>query len=111
MFDSFLVGLMVWETWIQVLLYKLQGSPADSKGPGGPGRSSSVLRIFRIARLTRVARTVKLLHSMPELLILVKGMTVAMRSVIAILCLLLLTIYIFACVFVQLLAGSPAGAG
>jgi hypothetical protein len=103
-FDAALVVLMIWETWGQVWLYISLGV-----NWGGNARSSTIFRIFRIFRITRVARTAKLLHRVPELMILVKGMTIAMRSVFAILCLLSLTIYIFAIIFAQLLAGTAVG--
>merc|ERR1712137_372783 len=47
--------------------------------------------------------------SMPELLILVKGMMAAMRSVGFVLLLLLLMLYVFSIAFVQLLRGEPSG--
>merc|ERR1712216_101258 len=47
--------------------------------------------------------------SMPELLILVKGMMAAMRSVVFVLILLLILMYVFAIAFVQLLKGTDAG--
>lgn len=101
-FDGFLVALMVWETWVMTFLYVVMNFKPDSSGAG----AASVLRIFRIFRLTRVARTARLLSSVPELMILAKGMIVAMRSVMAILCLLALIVYIFSIVFTQLLAES-----
>lgn len=103
LFDSFLVALMVWETWILVFLVAVLGLDMDSAN----GRAASVLRIFRIFRLTRVARTARLLNSIPELLILAKGIAVSMRSVFIILCLLLLVVYIFAIIFTEILEESP----
>mmetsp|Transcript_41440 Transcript_41440/g.72769 ORF Transcript_41440/g.72769 Transcript_41440/m.72769 type:complete len:657 (+) Transcript_41440:140-2110(+) len=100
LFDVFLVGLMVWETWIETLLFFFGLNPSGSPG------AFSVLRIFRVFRLLRVARTARLLGSVPELLILAKGMFAAMRSVLVILTLLGLVIYIFAIVFTQLLADT-----
>jgi hypothetical protein len=95
-FDGVLVALMIWETWILVFLYLVLNAGANDMP------SSSILRIFRVFRLTRVARTARLLTSVPELMILAKGMFVAMRSVLAVLVLLTLVIYIFAIVFVEL---------
>jgi len=104
-FDASLVGLMVWETWIEVALYKLFGF-----GLGGGG-ASSVLRIFRILRLTRVARLARLVRQMPELMILIKGMAIAARSVLATLTLLLVIIYVFAIMLTQQLSGTGAADG
>lgn len=106
-FDFLLVACMVWETWCLVLLYCIFG---DS--PGGQGsKASSIFRIFRIFRLSRVARTARLLNSIPELMILAKGMMIAVRSVLSILFLLTLVIYIFAIMFTQLLDGTEVGEG
>jgi len=105
-FDAVLVSLMVWETWIQVLLYLTMGG-----SPRGYGRMASILRVFRLARLTRVARVGKLLRSVPELLILAKAMYLALRSVIGILVMLALVIYVFAILLTQLLTGMAVGSG
>merc|ERR1719215_344354 len=51
-----------------------------------------------------------MLRSMPELLILIKGMVSAMRSVGFVLLLLLIMMYVFAIAFVLLLKGMPVGA-
>jgi len=102
------VSCMVWENWVMVLIFLVKGS-APSGGSGS--KTSSILRIFRIFRLSRVARTARLLNSIPELMILAKGILIAVRSVLSILFLLTLVIYIFAIVFTQLLSGTPVGAG
>merc|ERR1711970_995865 len=65
---------------------------------------ASILRLVRLLRLTRMARMVRLLRAMPELMILVKGISVATRSVFFTLCLLLIVIYIFAIAFTQMAA-------
>jgi hypothetical protein len=70
-----------------------------------------MLRLIRLFRLARVARAARLLHAAPELLILAKGIFAAIRSVIAVMCLLSLVVYVFAILFTQLLSGTPAGAG
>merc|ERR1711971_295093 len=51
----------------------------------------------------------KLLHRMPELLILIKGMVSAMRSVFFTFLLILILVYIFSIAFKQLTDGSQAG--
>lgn len=51
----------------------------------------------------------RLLRAMPELLVLIKGMAVAARSVFFTLCLLGGIIYVFAIAFVQLMKGTEAG--
>mmetsp|Transcript_551 Transcript_551/g.1772 ORF Transcript_551/g.1772 Transcript_551/m.1772 type:complete len:589 (+) Transcript_551:109-1875(+) len=107
-FDAVLVFLMVWESWVQVALYLAldmnQTSPFSL-------RSASIFRLFRLFRLLRVARMSRLLRSVPELSILVKGMGVAMRSMLVTLSILILVIYIFAIMFTQLLSDSEPLSG
>merc|ERR1719162_1202110 len=97
---------MVWETWVEVAVYKLLGGSVSLHT-----RASSVLRIFRMLRLTRVARVARLLHSCPELIILVEGMAMALRSVSCTFGLLVLVIYIYGVMFTQLLSGTDVGHG
>merc|ERR1719276_388286 len=77
-----------------------------SAGGSSPLGNASILRLFRLARLSRMAR---MLRSMPELLILIKGMVAAMRSVGFVLLLQIIMMYVFSIAFVQLLAGTDAG--
>eukprot|EP00933_Yihiella_yeosuensis_P063432 TRINITY_DN6656_c1_g1_i1.p1 TRINITY_DN6656_c1_g1~~TRINITY_DN6656_c1_g1_i1.p1 ORF type:complete len:674 (-),score=102.16 TRINITY_DN6656_c1_g1_i1:83-1954(-) len=100
MFDLFLVVLMVWETWIQVILYLFMGS-------SGNINLSSALRSFRIFRTLRALRLSRLFRSVPELMILINGMAMAIRSVCTTLVLLVLITYTFGIIFTQLLSGSP----
>lgn len=106
MFDALLVVFMCWETWLLVALYLFFGVNVE-----GFGRAPNVLRSFRLIRLARVARAARLLNAAPEMLILAKGIFSAIRSVIAVMCLLLLVVYVFAVMFTQLLSGTAAGAG
>lgn len=104
-FDLSLVVLMAWETWIEVALFLIYGIG------GHGGRAAAILRVFRMLRLTRVARLARIIRLMPELMILVKGMVIATRSVGAAMLLLLVIIYIFAVLFTEQLAGTEAAAG
>merc|ERR1719329_769548 len=101
-FDSILVFMMVMETWVLTLVMVATASPGGSSPLG----NASILRLLRLARLSRMAR---MLRSMPELLILIKGMVAAMRSVGFVLLLQVIMMYIFSIAFVQLLAGTDAG--
>jgi hypothetical protein len=100
-FDTSLVLLMIWETWIQVLMFRLNGDVSE-----GGMRSASVLRIFRAFRLLRISRMTRLLRSMPELFILVKSIGTAMRCMCATLCMLIIVIYVFSILFTQLTEGT-----
>lgn len=96
-FDSSLVLMMVAETWVIAFVIKF-----SSLGSGGGLGNASVLRMARLLRLSRMARMVRLLRAVPELMILVKGMVAATRSVVFTFILLLFFIYIFAILFTQL---------
>eukprot|EP00913_Durusdinium_trenchii_P032307 g30249.t1 len=61
----------------------------------GFGRSASVLRVLKVLRVLRTARIIRVARYMPELMILIKGLMVAARSVFFTLVLLLLITYIF----------------
>jgi voltage-gated sodium channel len=92
MFDSVLVALMVTETWILLVLLNFTGG----KSPLG---NTAMLRLLRLLRLSRLVR---MLRSLPELMILIKGMVAAMRSVSYVIGLLILILYVFSIAFTQL---------
>eukprot|EP00929_Paragymnodinium_shiwhaense_P104310 TRINITY_DN68632_c0_g1_i1.p1 TRINITY_DN68632_c0_g1~~TRINITY_DN68632_c0_g1_i1.p1 ORF type:complete len:588 (+),score=102.98 TRINITY_DN68632_c0_g1_i1:93-1856(+) len=100
LFDLLLVSIMLIETWLLPLL--------SSLGIGSIGvlGNASVLRLLRLVRITRMA---KLMRFMPELVIMVKGMTTGLRSVIATCFMLGFNIYVFAIVLRQLSATGTDG--
>lgn len=98
LFDSFLVFTMVFETWVMYAVIKFKNSSSGGSALG----DAALLRIVRLLRLSRMARMARLLRAMPELLILIKGMAQAMRSVFFTLCLLGILLYVFAIAFTQL---------
>jgi voltage-gated sodium channel len=100
-FDSCLVFMMVAETWVMTIVLLGIGSSGGS-GMGG----ASILRLFRLLRLSRLAR---MLRSMPELMILIKGMVAASRSVFFTMCLLVIGLYLFAIAMRQLTQGTDVG--
>jgi len=100
-FDSCLVFMMVAETWVMTIVLLC----LDSGGGGGLG-GASILRLFRLLRLSRLAR---MLRSMPELMILIKGMLAASRSVFFTMCLLVILLYLFAIALRQITEGSEVG--
>lgn len=100
-FDGLLVFMMFMETWALTLLMVAVG------GTGSPlGGNTSILRLFRLLRLSRLVR---MLRSMPELMILVKGMVTATKTVIYVLALLFIVLYVFAIALVQLASGTDYG--
>mmetsp|Transcript_147973 Transcript_147973/g.273055 ORF Transcript_147973/g.273055 Transcript_147973/m.273055 type:complete len:614 (-) Transcript_147973:222-2063(-) len=95
-FDSFLVALMVLETWGVLLVYSLM--------EGGTSLPTGPLRLLRLLRLSRMAR---LMRSLPELITMVKGMKVASRAMCSSLIMLALLIYAFAIVIHMILKDEP----
>merc|ERR1719265_2737752 len=96
---------MIFETWIMMVLMLVAGG-GSSSGMG----NASMLRLLRLLRLSRMARMARLLRSMPELLVLIKGMIAAIRSVFFTLVLLFLILYVFAILFRQLTVDTVIGA-
>merc|ERR1719214_427084 len=92
---------MVLEVWIMTSVILLIGS-----GSAGGMGNASVVRIARLLRLSRMARVARLLRALPELMILIKGMLSATRSVFFTLCLLTIIMYVFGIAFTQLCRGT-----
>jgi hypothetical protein len=96
-FDFILVAMTITETWLMTLVIYFTSETND-----GNLKNASLLRLLRLLRLFRMARLVRLLRALPELMILVKGMALAARSVLLTLFLLTVIIYVFAIGFTQL---------
>lgn len=101
LFDVFLVTLMSFETWLVPLAHAITRTTGDTMTGG-----ASVLRVARVLRVLRTARMARLVRLMPELMILIKGMMVACRSVFFTLVLLLMFTYVFSVAFVQFSRGN-----
>mmetsp|Transcript_22990 Transcript_22990/g.52627 ORF Transcript_22990/g.52627 Transcript_22990/m.52627 type:complete len:636 (-) Transcript_22990:120-2027(-) len=99
-FDSVLVIMMLLESVVMRLVLVFAPIDANSSNLG------SGFGVIRLVRLTKMVRMVRLLRAMPELMVLVKGIMVASRSVFFTLCLLMVVIYVFAIVFTQLRIGE-----
>lgn len=97
-FDSFLVFLMVMETWVMPIILPVVSS-GSAPPPTGP---------LRLLRLLRLSRLVRLMRSLPELVIIVKGMIAAFRAVTSSLFMVLMMIYVFAIVMHMLLKDDEA---
>jgi len=106
-FDLALVVMMVAETWVMniviLALASLGGSGANFLG------DASILRMARLMRLTRLLRMARLIRLVPELLILVKAIASAGRSVGFTLLLLGICLYVFAIAFRMTLEGTTVG--
>jgi hypothetical protein len=105
-FDTLLVVFMILESVVLNVIFSLQATA--SGGAEGLADTSS-LKLFRLFRLTRMARMVRLLRAMPELMILLKGISVAMRSVLLTLVLLGIIVYLFSIAFRQMTDDTEIG--
>jgi len=101
-FDSALVLMMVLETWVLTVVLSVFASGAN----GVNSLNLEILRLARLLRLTRMARMARLLRALPELMVLIKGISLAARSVFFTLLLLLIVVYVFGIAFTTLSKGS-----
>lgn len=103
-FDTCLCAMSVGDTWIlNLLLYYFLG--------GGEAISGNLqaLKFFRLVRVLRMARMMRLLRAFPELMVLIKGIVSAGRSVFFTLILLFLVIFLFGFVFRVLAKDTDLG--
>jgi len=90
-FDLFLVMLNMFETWFMAcLLWFMTGIVHV------PERTIDSLQVIRSLRLMRVARLTRLFRVVPQLMVLLKGITQAMSSLLFTLLLLGVFTYMFA---------------
>lgn len=101
--DTLLVSLMIVETWITPLVLSILQISSDGMG------DATILRLVRLLRLARMTRVAKLLRAFPEVLIMIKGISAAGRSVAFTICLLILVLYVFGIAFKQICDGLPIG--
>eukprot|EP00928_Gymnodinium_smaydae_P097682 TRINITY_DN8907_c1_g6_i1.p1 TRINITY_DN8907_c1_g6~~TRINITY_DN8907_c1_g6_i1.p1 ORF type:complete len:774 (+),score=213.81 TRINITY_DN8907_c1_g6_i1:258-2324(+) len=106
-FDSVMVCMMVLETWIFMIVLAVARPTPGTENGNSEGGDMGIIRLARLLRLSRMARMGKLLRVMPELMIMIKGMLAATRSVCFTLGLLMIIMYVFAIAFVQLTADYP----
>jgi len=93
--------MMVMETWILTFAEMFSRSSLAS------ARTAPMLKLFQALRIMRLARLLRLLRVMPELLVLIRAMGAAFRSVFVISILLGFIIFVFAVIFTQLTKGNP----
>eukprot|EP00747_Dinoflagellata_sp_TGD_P125259 gnl/TRDRNA2_/TRDRNA2_174129_c1_seq5.p1 gnl/TRDRNA2_/TRDRNA2_174129_c1~~gnl/TRDRNA2_/TRDRNA2_174129_c1_seq5.p1 ORF type:complete len:837 (+),score=193.51 gnl/TRDRNA2_/TRDRNA2_174129_c1_seq5:255-2513(+) len=92
-FDAALVLMMIIETWIitaALLIFEV--------GSLGVWGNLSMLRMARMVKMLRMTRMARLLRAVPELMVLVKGIAIAARSVFFFFLLITIIVYIFAIV-------------
>jgi hypothetical protein len=106
-FDLLLVFMMIVETWGLTAVFLLQrhysgGGGGASFSTGGGG----IFRVARLAKMTRISRMVRLLRAVPELLVIIKGISAAARSVTVFSVLWLLIVYVFGIIFRTIIADT-----
>lgn len=104
-FDTVLVATAIVETWI-VTVVVLAAGGAGTVGLGG---DMSIMRMFRMIKMVRLSRMARLLRAIPELLVLLKAVGAAVRSMMVFFLMWLVVIYVFAVVFRQLTEGQDVG--
>lgn len=94
-FDSSLVFMMVFETWLMSFVVFVYGEEHASSFTVPPPAAS----MLRLVKFVRVVRFTRLARIFPELMVLLKGMWHALGSVFFTLVLLFMLAYIFAIAF------------
>jgi hypothetical protein len=92
-FDLFLVICTIAETWLLALVLVLMGDAEDAS------QSLGQVGLFRLLRIGRISR---LLRFFPDIILLVRGISRAMRTVFSALLLLLLLLVVFGIAFKNL---------
>jgi len=104
-FDVVLVGMMILETWVLTLILMASNSSNGMRGL----RNASMVRTLRLLRMARMVRIARLLRAVPELLVMIRGIVAAMRSVMVTLVLLALILYVFGVSLRLILNDTDAG--
>eukprot|EP00441_Pelagodinium_beii_P041247 CAMPEP_0197637472 /NCGR_PEP_ID=MMETSP1338-20131121/12692_1 /TAXON_ID=43686 ORGANISM="Pelagodinium beii, Strain RCC1491" /NCGR_SAMPLE_ID=MMETSP1338 /ASSEMBLY_ACC=CAM_ASM_000754 /LENGTH=852 /DNA_ID=CAMNT_0043209899 /DNA_START=10 /DNA_END=2568 /DNA_ORIENTATION=- len=102
-FDLFMVLLMVFETWIFTAVLHFGSLDFSLSSGGGP------LRMLRLVKLMKLSRLVKLLRAFPELVIIIKGLGFAARSVAIFFLFWVILVFVFAVLCRQLTNGLAVG--
>lgn len=106
-FDLLLVLGMIIETWVISLIILLQ---TGGQGGSAEGMSNfSILRMARMVKILRMARMARLLRMVPELVVIVKSIGAAFRSVWFFLLLTVVILYVYAVGFKQMTKDSSLG--
>eukprot|EP00930_Biecheleria_cincta_P041678 TRINITY_DN2860_c0_g1_i1.p1 TRINITY_DN2860_c0_g1~~TRINITY_DN2860_c0_g1_i1.p1 ORF type:complete len:850 (-),score=163.91 TRINITY_DN2860_c0_g1_i1:418-2967(-) len=101
LFDSCLCVLMVLDTWILSIVYLILRETGQSLT-----FDISIVKMIRVFKLLRLSRLAKLLKQLPELIIIVKGIGFAARSVFVFFLLWLIIIYVFSVLITQIASGN-----
>lgn len=97
--DSLLAFMIVLDTWVFPLFLFFTGPSAVYSDTG---TVPMILKLFRMIRLARIARLYRLMKMVPEVMLLVRGIMVAARSVLVTLFMLVIMMYIFTITLMEL---------
>jgi len=106
-FDTVLLTGMIIETWVITVILLAMGSSSGSYAAGLG--NFSILRMARLVKMLRMARMARLLRMVPELVVIVKSIGVAFRSVGFFLLLMVIILYVFAVFFRSVTKDTPIG--
>lgn len=95
-FDSSLVGMMMFETWVMSLVVMMFGDEGSTHILGSMPHFAVGLRLVKFVR---VARLMRLARIFPDLMVLLRGIGHALGSVFFTLVLLFMLAYVFAIAF------------
>jgi voltage-gated sodium channel len=104
-FDFILVCIMVIETWVVTAVLII----LKADGIGANMSTFSILRMVRLVKVLRMARMARLLRMVPELVVILRGISAAFRSVFFFMLLCVVIIYVYAVAFVQITKESDIG--
>jgi len=96
---------LIFETWILGTISAVSGSDFTR----GHLKTVVVFRVLRTLRLLRILRLVRILQHLPQLMVIVRGLGIALRAVACVLFLLLTIIYVGAILARGLFEGSSFG--
>jgi hypothetical protein len=96
-FDSFLVAEAIFEVWF---MYFLKAINVSLSVPG-------ILSLLKMLRMCRCARLVRLLRKFPELIMIMRGIIIALRSVSFTGLLMIIITYMFAIAMKSQTKGNP----
>lgn len=102
--NNWLDFVLVWLALIDLVL-KLQFTAEDDAG-GGSLKKLQVLKVVRLLRILRMLRTLTMFR---ELVLIVKGMLSAVRSLVWMFLLLTLFVFASACFFTEMIGKDPSG--
>lgn len=108
LFNAFLALLYLFDTWVLsfVLLANMNAAAETSLNDTS---GASVVRMSRLLRFARAGRMVRVLQSVPELMIMISGFVAATRSVLVTFCLLCCIVYVCAIGFKTATLGTEIG--